>query len=275
MSSLATAEFDFVRKLVHEQSAIVLEDGKGYLVESRLSPIARKAGLASLSELVARLQSRRDDALQREVVEAMTTNETTFFRDRHPFDALRDVLLPELLAARAKERRLTIWSAASSTGQEPYSIAMLLREHFPELLTWNVRILATDLNEEVLAKARAGQYGQVEINRGLAAPMLMKYFTRDGLKWIISGDLRRMVDFQQMNLAARWPTMPSMDVIFLRNVLIYFDAPTKKKILANARQLLRPDGVLFLGGAETTINLDDAFERMPHEKAAVYRLRKR
>jgi len=275
MSSLATAEFDFVRKLVHEQSAIVLEDGKGYLVESRLSPIARKAGLASLSELVARLQSRRDDALQREVVEAMTTNETTFFRDRHPFDALRDVLLPELLAARAKERRLTIWSAASSTGQEPYSIAMLLREHFPELLTWNVRILATDLNEEVLAKARAGQYGQVEINRGLAAPMLMKYFTRDGLKWIISGDLRRMVDFQQMNLAAPWPTMPPIDVIFLRNVLIYFDAPTKKRILANARQLLRPDGVLFLGGAETTINLDDAFERMPHEKAAVYRLRKR
>ena len=275
MSSLATAEFDFVRKLVHEQSAIVLEDGKGYLVESRLSPIARKAGLASLSELVARLQSRRDDALQREVVEAMTTNETTFFRDRHPFDALRDVLLPELLAARAKERRLTIWSAASSTGQEPYSIAMLLREHFPELLTWNVRILATDLNEEVLAKARAGQYGQVEINRGLAAPMLMKYFTRDGLKWIISGDLRRMVDFQQMNLAAPWPTMPPIDVIFLRNVLIYFDAPTKKRILANARQLLRPDGVLFLGGAETTINLDDAFERMPHEKAAVYRLRMR
>lgn len=275
MSSLATAEFDYVRKLVHEQSAIVLEDGKGYLVESRLSPIARKAGLGSLSELVARLQSTRDDGLRREVVEAMTTNETTFFRDRHPFDALRDVLLPELLASRAKERRLTIWSAASSTGQEPYSIAMLLREHFPELLNWNVRILATDLNEEVLAKARAGQYGQVEINRGLAAPMLMKYFTRDGLKWIISGDLRRMVDFQQMNLAARWPAMPQMDVIFLRNVLIYFDAPTKKKILANARQLLRPDGVLFLGGAETTINLDDAFERMPHEKAAVYRLRKR
>lgn len=275
MSALASAEFDYVRKLVHEQSAIVLEDGKGYLVESRLSPIARKAGLASLSELVARLQSTRDDGLRREVVEAMTTNETTFFRDRHPFDVLRDVLLPELLAARAKERRLTIWSAASSTGQEPYSIAMLLREHFPELLNWNVRILATDLNEEVLAKARAGQYGQVEINRGLAAPMLMKYFTRDGLKWIISGDLRRMVDFQQMNLAARWPAMPQMDVIFLRNVLIYFDAPTKKKILANARQLLRPDGVLFLGGAETTINLDDAFERMPHEKAAVYRLRKR
>jgi chemotaxis protein methyltransferase CheR len=273
--TLASAEFDYVRKLVHEQSAIVLEDGKGYLVESRLSPIARKAGLGSLSELVARLQSTRDGALQREVVEAMTTNETTFFRDRHPFDALRDVLLPELLASRAKERRLTIWSAASSTGQEPYSIAMLLREHFPELLNWNVRILATDLNEEVLAKARAGQYGQVEINRGLAAPMLMKYFTRDGLKWIISGDLRRMVDFQQMNLAASWPAMPPMDVIFLRNVLIYFDAPTKKKILANARQLLRPDGVLFLGGAETTINLDDAFERMPHEKAAVYRLRKR
>ncbi len=275
MSGLATAEFDYVRKLVHEQSAIVLEDGKGYLVESRLSPIARKAGLGSLSELVARLQSTRDDGLRREVVEAMTTNETTFFRDRHPFDALRDVLLPEMLANRAKERTLSIWSAASSTGQEPYSIAMLLREHFPELLNWNVRILATDPNEEVLAKGRAGQYGQIESKRGLAAPLLMKYFTRDGLKWIISGDLRRMVDFQQMNLAARWPAMPPMDVIFLRNVLIYFDAPTKKRILANARALLRPDGVLFLGGAETTINLDDAFERMPHEKAAVYRLRKR
>ncbi len=271
--TIAAAELDYVRKLVLDQSAIVLEASKGYLVESRLSPLVRKAGCGSLSELVARLRTSKDQVLHREVVEAMTTNETSFFRDRHPFDALRDLVLPELMKARAAEKRLSIWSAASSTGQEAYSISMMLKEDFPQLASWNVRILGTDLNEEVLAKARAGRYGQVEMNRGLAAPLLLKYFTRDGLSWIISGDLRRMVEFQQMNLAIPWPALPRMDVIFLRNVLIYFNAETKKKILANVRGLLRPGGRLFLGGAEPTINLDDAYERVQHDKATIYRLR--
>ncbi len=271
--TLAAAEFDYVRKLVHDQSAIVLEASKGYLVESRLTPLVRKAGCGSLSELVARLRTSKDKGLHREVVEAMTTNETSFFRDRHPFDALRDLVLPELITARAAEKRISIWSAASSTGQEAYSIAMLLKEDFPQLASWNLRILGTDLNEEVLAKARAGRYGQIEMNRGLAAPLLLKYFSRDGLNWMISGDLRRMVEFQQMNLATPWPVMPRIDVVFLRNVLIYFDAETKKRILANVRGILRPGGRLFLGGAETTINLDDAYERVQHDKATIYRLR--
>lgn len=271
--SLATAELDYVRKLVLEQSAIVLESSKAYLVESRLTPLVRKAGCGSLSELVARLRTASDAGLRREVVEAMTTNETSFFRDRHPFDAMKDLVVPELMKLRATERRLSIWSAASSTGQEAYSIAMLLREEFPSLATWNVRILGTDLNEEVLAKARAGRYGQVEMNRGLPAPLLLKYFTRDGLNWMISGDLKRMVEFQQMNLAIPWPAMPRMDIVFLRNVLIYFNAETKKKILANVRSILRPGGRLFLGGAETTINLDDSFERVQYDKATIYRLR--
>lgn len=271
--TLAAAEFDYVRKLVLDKSAIVLEPTKGYLVESRLTPLVRKAGCTSLSELVARLRENKDRGLHREVVEAMTTNETSFFRDRNPFDALRDLVLPELIKARAAERRLSIWSAASSTGQEAYSIAMLLREEFPALSGWNVRILGTDLSEEVLEKARAGRYGQVEMNRGLPSPLLLKYFSRDGLNWIISGDLRRMVEFQQMNLAIEWPALPRMDVVFLRNVLIYFNAETKKRILANVRSILRPGGRLFLGGAETTINLDDNYERVQHEKTTIYRLR--
>ncbi len=271
--SLQAAELDYVRNLVLEQSAIVLESSKAYLVESRLTPLARKSGCGSLSEFVARLRTTPDKELRREVVEAMTTNETSFFRDRHPFDALRDLVVPELMKLRAGERRLSIWSAAASTGQEAYSIALLLREEIPELASWNVRILGTDLNEEVLAKARAGRYGQVEMNRGLPAPLLLKYFTRDGLNWIISGDLRRMVEFQQMNLATAWPALPRMDVVFLRNVLIYFNTETKKRILANVRSVLRPGGRLFLGGAETTINLDDAYERVQCDKATIYRLR--
>jgi chemotaxis protein methyltransferase CheR len=271
--SITPAEFDFVRRLVYERAAIVLEPGKEYLAESRLLPVARESGLASLRELIGRLQAERPNSLHQKVVEAMTTNETYFFRDVHPFEALRASVVPELLAKRAAERRLHIWCAASSSGQEPYSIAMLLREHFPDLSSWSLRVLASDISQEMLARAREGCYSQLEVNRGLPAPLLVKYFERHGTSWRIKADLRRMIEFRAINLASSFHDLPQMDIVFLRNVLIYFDMETKKAILGKVRRLMRPDGYLFLGGAESTINLDASFERVPLEKSGCYRLR--
>jgi chemotaxis protein methyltransferase CheR len=244
-------------------------------VESRLLPIVRSEGLASLSDLVARLRSPLANGLQQKVVEAMTTNETSFFRDLYPFDALKKTLMPELIAKREKERKLNFWCGASSSGQEPYTIAILLREHFPALANWSFRFLATDLSVEMVERACAGRYTQLEVNRGMPAPLLVKYFQRNGVEWQVKDEVRKMVEFRCMNLADSWMTMPEMDVVFLRNVLIYFDVPTKKAILGKIRRILRPDGYLFLGAAETTLNLDDGFERMQFDKAGCYRLRNR
>jgi chemotaxis protein methyltransferase CheR len=272
---LNSDDFAYIAKLIHDRSAIVLETGKEYLVESRLLPIARNEGCASVADLVARLRSLSINGLQQKVVEAMTTNETSFFRDLHPFETLKKTVLPELIAKRGDERKLNLWCAASSSGQEPYTIALILCEHFPALAHWTVRFLATDLSQEMVERARVGRYSQLEVNRGLPAPLLVKYFHRQGAEWRVKEELRRMVEFRQMNLVEAWPALPEMDVIFMRNVLIYFDVSTKKHILAKVRRLLRPDGYLFLGAAETTLNLDDGFERMQFEKAGCYRLRNR
>jgi chemotaxis protein methyltransferase CheR len=271
--SLSAPDFEYVRKLVHERSAIALEASKTYLVESRLGRVAHEHGLASPEALVDLLRRERFGELHLRVVEAMTTNETSFFRDVAPFDVLKSVVIPELAERRAATKRLHFWSAACSSGQEPYSLAIVLREHFPDLASWDVQILATDLSSEMLSRARAGSYSQRDVNRGLPVSLLVKYFTRCGVQYQVAADLRRMVEFRPMNLAEAWPPMPAMDVIFLRNVLIYFDLETKKRILGRIRSVLRPDGYLFLGGAETTINLDDAFERVPCEKTSYYRLR--
>jgi chemotaxis protein methyltransferase CheR len=271
--SLSEVDFDYVRRLVYEGSAIVLEPSKTYLAETRLIQIARETGVTTVGELVAHMRSTRVDGLHRRVVDAMTTNETSFFRDTHPFEALKQEVLPALIEARKAGRGLSIWSAACSTGQEPYTIAMILREYFAELASWNVRIVATDLSREVLAKAKEGRYCQLEVNRGLPATLLVKYMKREGLQYEVDPGLKEIIDFREMNLAKPWPVMPPMDVIFLRNVLIYFDIETKRKILAQARERLRPDGYLFLGGAETTINLDDSFERVVIGKASCYRPR--
>jgi len=203
----------------------------------------------------------------------MTNNETWFFRDLQPFQALRTVVLPALIASRAVERRLNIWYAACSRGQEPYSIAMLLRENFPGRRNWNVRLMATDISTSVLERAQRGHYSQLEINRGLPAPPLARYFSREGMDWVISDELRRSVEFRSFNLAEPWREFPASDIVFLRNVLIYFDVETKKTILAQMRRALRADGCLFMGGAETTLNLDDRSERMPYETTDYYRLR--
>lgn len=272
-AATSSSDFDFVRDLVRRHSAIVLEASKEYLIEARLAPLARSEGLGSIGDLVTRLRIGRDDKLQRKVIDAMTTNETLFFRDVHPFEALRVNVLPEMLPSRAASKQLRIWSAACSTGQEPYTIAMLLREHFPELASWRIDILATDLSTEVLAKARTGVYGQIEVNRGLPAKLMVKYFTKQGVDWQIDDSIRRMIEFREFNLAETWPAMQKFDVIFLRNVLIYFDADTKKSILSRMRRLLRPDGCLFLGAAETTMNLDDGYERLQIGKSGCYRVR--
>jgi len=273
--ALSQADFEYVRALVLRRSAIVLENEKLYLAETRLQALARREGIDSLETLVGRLRTAPHSGLQQKVVEAMTTNETSFFRDIQPFEMLKQVVVPELMKRRATERQLHVWCAASSTGQEPYSLAMLLREHFPALASWKVCITASDLSTEVLEKARQGRYSQLEVNRGLPAQLLVRYFQRQGVEWQLKEDIRKLIDYRQINLIEAWPALPPLDVILIRNVLIYFDVETKRQILGKMRRLLRPDGYLFLGGAETTLNLDDSFERVEFQRAGCYKLRKR
>lgn len=267
------ADFDYIRNFVRDQAGIVLEPGKEYLVESRLLTLMRKENLETPVELMGKLRTGMNNGLHRKLIDVMTTNETSFFRDLHPFEALKKSILPELIARRRSERQLNIWCGAASTGQESYSVLMLMAEHFPELLKWDVKFVATDLCGEVLAKARAGRYSQLEVNRGLPANLLVKYFARQGSEWEISADLRRRLDFREMNLVKDWPWLPQLDVVFLRNVLIYFDVEAKKSIFSKIRRLLRPGGYLFLGGAETTFGIDDAFERVMFDKTTCYRLK--
>ena len=272
MSALNQNDLDYIRELIQRHSAIVLDQDKTYLIETRLDPLARQMGLASLQDLIAALRANLGNDFQHRVVEAITTHETSFFRDAHPFEALKTIILPALIARRPPGQRLMIWCAACSSGQEPYSVAMLVREHFPTLAGSRLRIIATDLSDAILARAREGLYSQIEVNRGLPAALLAKYFTKQGLQWRIRSEIRRMVEFQQGNLAAVWPFLPQMDLIFIRNVLIYFGVDTKKAILAKVRDILKPDGYLFLGSSETTLNLDAAFEPVPIGKTLCYQL---
>jgi chemotaxis protein methyltransferase CheR len=269
--SVTAPELAFVRDLVYRRSAIVIEDGKEYLVESRLAPLAKAEGFGSIGEMVARMRGQPPNGLHAKVVEAMTTNETSFFRDQHPFEALKINILPALRKARAPTRSLRIWSAACSTGQEAYSIAMLVREHFPDLASWDIRILGTDLSSAMVTRAKEGTYNQIEMNRGLPAALLLKYFDRKGVNWQIKQPLRDGFEVKVMNLIEPWPVMPRFDIVFLRNVLIYFDVATKKTILGHLKRAMAPDGYLFLGGAETTLKIDETFQRVQFEKASYYR----
>jgi len=271
--AIATSDFEYVCGLIRAKSGIVLEAGKEYLVEARFNALIRQQKIDSIATLVARLKANPADPLHKLAVEAMTTNETSFFRDHHPFEALKSTVIPALLEKRKATRSLNIWCGASSTGQEPYTMAMTLCEAIPRLADWKITFLATDLSAEMVAKSRAGKYNQIEVNRGLPAALMVKYFERHGLDWQIKEPLRKMVDFREMNLTTSWPLMPLMDIIFLRNVLIYFDNQTKKTILGRIRQVLKPDGYLFLGCAETTLCLDDGYERTQIEKSGCYRLR--
>jgi chemotaxis protein methyltransferase CheR len=271
--SLDAGDFDFVCALLRKQSGMELDTGKEYLVETRLAPVARQAGYASVTELISQLRRSPAHQLHTIVVEALTTNETQFFRDVHPFNALKTVILPDLLKKRSATRRLDIWCAAASTGQEPYSLAMLMADSFPDLASWNVRCLASDISDPALDRARRGSYRQLEINRGLPAPMLQKYFTQQDSDWRISDQLRRQIEFRHINLIMPWPAMPPMDLILMRNVLIYFGIETKQAILAKVRRVLKPDGYLLLGSAETTLNLDPDFKQVLFGRTVCYQLK--
>jgi chemotaxis protein methyltransferase CheR len=251
-------DYDFLRKLLKERSGLDLSADKQYLVESRLMPLARKAGLAGIPELVQKMKGGADP-LTVDVVEAMTTNETFFFRDKIPFDHLRDTILPMLLASRAARKTLRIWSAACSTGQEPYSIAMCLKEKAAALQGWRIEIVGTDLSQEVLEKSRAGIYSQFEVQRGLPIQLLVKYFTQNGELWQISPELRSMVQHKQLNLLQDFSHLGKFDVIFCRNVLIYFDQTTKTNIFERMSRIIEPDGMLMLGAAESVVGITDAF----------------
>lgn len=273
MNAISTSDFNYIRELLRRHSAIVLDTDKAYLIETRLNPLLRLHGFDSLSALVASLRINPGSSLQQQVLEAMFTHETSFFRDGHPFDTLKTAILPTLLAQRPAKQNLRIWCAACSSGQEPYSIAMLAHQHFPELLRGRLRIIATDLSEPILTRARDGYYTQTEISRGLPANLLARYFDKQGPGWRLKFEIRRLVDFQRSNLVEHWPSFPPLDIVFLRNVLIYFNLQTKKSILSKVRKILKPDGYLILGSSETTLNLEDAFEPLSIGKTVCYQLR--
>jgi chemotaxis protein methyltransferase CheR len=270
--SIEPVEFDYLRRLVKDFSAIDIDADKEYLADLRLSPLLPDQGCRSVQELLRQLRGTTFSGLHRKVVDAMTNNETWFFRDCHPFTALGDEIIPELMKKRATERRLSIWSAACSSGQEPYSIAMLLRDKFM-VPNWSFSIKATDISTPILERAKSGVYTQMEVNRGLPAPLLAKHFRKIGTQWELNYAVREMVSFEPINLSQPWPNVSPVDIVFLRNVLIYFELDVRKRILEQVRKVLRRDGYLFLGGAETTLNLDSKFERIQFGKYACYRLK--
>ena len=271
---IESSDFEYITRLLKEESAITLEKGKEYLVECRLEPLARSIGLADISALVAKLKTEQDVTLKRKMIESLTTHETSFFRDIEPWEVLRTKILPELIAGLRSKKELTIWCGAASSGQEPYSLCMLIREHFPELAGWNMTILATDVSLSILERARAGIYSQLEVNRGLPVRLLPKYFTQHGVTWQVKPEIRSMVQFAELNLLRPFTSVPQCDLVLLRNVLIYFDVPTKREILAMIRGILRPYGYLFLGTAETTISVDESFQRVAFEKTSCYTVKR-
>jgi len=265
------SDYDFIRKLLKERSGLMLSAEKQYLVESRLMPVARRNKIPNLTELTCRLRAGTDEALIAEVVEAMTTNETFFFRDRVPFDHFRNHVLPTLIAARGSHKRIRIWCAAASTGQEPYSIAMAIKEMGASLDGFRIDLLATDISEDVLEKARAGLYTQFEVQRGLPIHLLVKYFTQNGDLWQIAPEIRRMVQFRSFNLLSDFSRLGSFDLVICRNVLIYFEQDTKTAVLEKLARVIAHDGFLILGAAETTIGLTQAFKSVP-DKRGLYAL---
>ena len=269
--ALIASDIDYLCSAIADRSGNVISASQSYLLESRLGPLAEDAGLKDVHGLVAELKKNPRNPLHQKVAEAMTINETSFFRDMAPFDALKTGVLPEVIEKRRPTKSLSIWSAASSSGQEPYSLAILLRTHFPETHSWNVKITATDLSDEMVQRTREGKYSQFEVNRGLPAPLLVKNFDRQGLNWQAKPELRKMIDPRKLNLTDSWPTIIKYDVIFIRNVLIYFDGDTKKQILKRIHQSLRPDGYMFLGGGETLIQMGVPFERATFGKTTCFR----
>ncbi|MCB1189227.1 MAG: protein-glutamate O-methyltransferase CheR [Leptospiraceae bacterium] len=269
-----SSNFEYVSKLVKEHSSIVLESGKEYLVNSRLYELAKDSGFKGLNDFIADIRNKPFNSIHKKIIELMTTNETSFFRDFYPFETLKNDIIPEMLERKKSDKTIRIWSAACSTGQEPYSIAMILRDAIPDVDSWRIVINATDLSTTILEYAKRGVYKQVEVNRGLPVAYILKYFEQIGTEWKLKDEIRKMVVFEEINLNKPFPWWYTFDVIFMRNVLIYFEIETKKLIFEKLKQCLAPESYLFLGNAETTINLDAGFEPVTLGKSVCYRLKK-
>lgn len=267
--ALSRADFDFIKLFMLEQTAIVLDDDKDYFVDVRLDAMARREGLTGTEELIRRFRAHPDRLADR-VIDALTVNETSFFRDHNTFASLRGELLPSLIGRRASGRRLRVWCAASSSGQEPYSLAMVLREHFPETNDWDVRILATDISLEMVSRTRQGRYSQLEVNKGLPAALLVKYFERHGLEWTARPELRQVVEARPFNLAGDWAMNEQFDLILIRNVLMYFTPGAKQAVLGRVRDHLMPDGFLLMGSAETPLTLGPHLNYIRLDRACAY-----
>jgi chemotaxis protein methyltransferase CheR len=258
-------DFDFLARLLKERSGLVITPDKSYLLESRLTPLARQRNLKSIEDIVARLRGR-DEPLARDVTEAMTTNESFFFRDNKPFEQFRAAVLPQVMQERAARKSFRIWSAACSSGQEAYTLAMILKEETAKLAGWHVEIIGTDISVEMLEKAKAGLYSQFEVQRGLPIQMLVKYFKKKDESWQIDAALRAMVQFKEWNLLHDLRSLGHFDIVFCRNVLIYFDQPTKTKVLDSIAKVMPDDGILYLGGAETVLGISDRFKPMANQR---------
>ena len=272
---VADPQFEYLCGLLRRRTGVCIDQSKQYLVVARLMPIVRQRKIPSLETLIDRVRQGLDPSLEKDVLCAMMTHETSFFRDKAPFESLRSVIAG-LVPRRAAERQLTLWSAACSTGQEPYSLAMVLLEHFRDLVaTWRIRIIATDFSEPILARAREGVYSDLEVSRGLPPALLKKYFRPLQGRQSIVQECRQLVEFRHLNLNGTWPMMPLADVVFLRNVMLYFDVATRSALVTRVRRVLRPDGALYLGGAETMIGIDDGWERVVDGGCSHYRLKPR
>jgi len=263
---MTVTDFEFICQILRDRSGLVLTNDKAYLLESRLLPVARKWKLAGFDELVKAIRMRPDEAMVRDVVEAMTTNESFFFRDNKPFDQFKQLILPALLKNRAASKTIRIWSAACSSGQEAYSLAMILAEAGPQLNGWKIDIVGTDISTEILTRARDGMYSQFEVQRGLPITLLVKYFQQIGDRWQISQKIRNAVQYREFNLLGDPGSLGRFDVVFCRNVLIYFDQPTKAKVLNGVAKQMPDDGFLILGGAETVLGLTDRFQLVPGQR---------
>lgn len=268
---LTAPDIEFLSGVVAEFSGNVISPRQAYMLEQQLTPIAKRVGLTSVTELVGKMRKTPSTILSTQVAEAVTVNETSFFRDNHPFVALEKKVIPDLIAKNKSTKKLRIWCAACSCGQEPYTIAMILRESFPQLRDWKVEIVATDLSDEMLRKSKAGEYSQLEVNRGLPVKKLVKYFERKGTAWQVKQELRDLISFRRLNLTTAFPPLGEFDIVFIRNVMIYFDRSTKEKILTRVRNVLRSDGYLFIGSAETTIGLSVPFKREEIDVSICYR----
>ncbi len=266
-------DFEYLRKLVYKQSGVVLESDKDYLVTLHLGRIASELQFESIAAFIEHLKKSPFNHLHIQTTDALVNRETSFFRDRHPFESLQSTILPSLIQSRSSQRSINIWSAACSTGQEPYSIAMLIRETFPDLKTGRIRLIASDFSQIALDRAQQGQYTNLEISRGLPTALRDRYFRPIGQSWQIVDEIRQMVEFQQLNLIHPWTALPKMDIIFLRNVLIYFNLETKRSILNKIQHHLQEDGYLFLGSGETTLHLDPRFQAIQGKMSLYHQLR--